>query len=141
MIVVLDTHVILSALLSSHGAPAEIIRRWAADEVEVVTSPPLLTELERALAYPQVKKYLKFSPEEIETFLTRLKTVATAVEPHLTLNVVEQDPDDNRVLECALAGRAAYIVSGKRHLLELKEYQQMVILTPVEFLAALKLIG
>lgn len=139
MIVVLDTNVIISALLSTQGAPAEIIRRWEADEFEVVTSPPLLAELERALTYPQVKKYLKFSPAEIETFLTHLKTVATIVEPELTLNVIVQDPADNRVLECAVAGEAAYIVSGNTHLLELKEYQQIVILNPVGFLSTLKL--
>jgi hypothetical protein len=54
---------------------------------------------------------------------------------------VTNDPDDNRVLECALVGGASYIVSGNTHLLELGEYRQIVILNPVGFLAALKLEG
>lgn len=141
MIVLLDTNIIISALLSSKGPPAEIIRRWQADEFGVVTSPALISELEQALGYPQVRKYLKLSQEEIEGFLKRFTTVASVVPPQVTLDMIEKDPADNRVLECALAGGAAYIVSGNHHLLELKEYRQVVILNPRSFLAALDLAG
>lgn len=141
MIVILDTNVIISSLLSSKGAPAEIIRRWEAGEFDVATSPPLINELVRVLTYERVRKYLKFSDEEIDTFLKRLRTTATVVDPEITVEVVQDDPDDNRVLECALVGGASYIVSGNTHLLELKEYRQIVILNPVGFLAALKLEG
>jgi len=141
MIVVLDTNVIISSLLSAKGPPAEVIRRWEAGEFDVVTSPALISELERALTYPRVRKYLKFSDEEIEAFLKHLKTTAIVVEPQMALDVVEDDPDDNRVLECAVAGDATYIVSGNTHLIDLKTYEQIVILNPVGFLAALKLAG
>ncbi len=141
MIVVLDTNVIISALLSTKGAPAEIFRRLEANQFDVVTSPPLISELERALTYPRVKKYLKFSPAEINTFLKRLRTAAIVVDPQITVDVIEKDAADNRVLECALAGGASYIVSGNTHLLELKGYQQMVILNPRGFLAVLDLEG
>jgi putative PIN family toxin of toxin-antitoxin system len=139
MIVVLDTNVIISSLLSSKGAPAEIIKRWEADEFDVAISPPLIDELNRALTYPRVRKYLKASEEELEAFLKHLRTAAIVVEPQMTVDVIQQDPDDNRVLECALAGGASYIVSGNTHLLELKEYEHIVILNPVGFLATLKL--
>ena len=141
MIVVLDTNVIISSLLSSKGAPAEIINRWEAGEFDVVISSPLITELERVLTYERVRKYLKFSDEEIAAFLKNLRATAIVVEPEITLDVVKDDPDDNRVVECALAGGASYIVSGNTHLLELKEYNQIIILNPVGFLAALKLRG
>ena len=141
MIVVLDTNVIISSLLSSKGAPAEIINRWEANEFEVLTSPPLITELERALTYPRVRQYLTSSPDEIVAFLKRWRTVTTLVEPQMSLDVIDKDPDDNRVLECALAGGASYIVSGNDHLVELKEYQGIIILNPVAFVAVLKLGG
>jgi len=131
MIVVLDTNVIISSLLSAKGPPAEVIRRWEAGEFDVVTSPALISELERALTYPRVRKYLKFSDEEIEAFLKHLKTTAIVVEPQMALDVVEDDPDDNRVLECAVAGDATYIVSGNTHLIDLKTYEQIVILENV----------
>lgn len=139
MIVVLDTNVIISAFLSSRGAPAEIIRRWENGEFEVVTSPPLITEFKRALTYPQVRKYLHYSDQEVIDILNRFRAVATVIEPTINLNVIERDPDDNRVLECAVTGNASYIVSGDDHLLTLAEYQNIVILNPVGFLATLKL--
>lgn len=140
MIVVLDTNVLISALLSATGAPAEIIRRWEAEEFDVAISPALITEFEQALNYPRVRKYLNLSSKEIDAFLKRLKTVAIVVEPPMTLNVIKADPDGDRVLECALAGGATYIVSGNSHLLDLQEYEQIVILNPAGFLAALDLV-
>jgi predicted nucleic acid-binding protein len=53
------------------------------------------------------------------------------------LRVVTDDPDDDRILECALAGKANVIVSGDRHLLKLKEYQRMAIMRPVDFFRTL----
>ena len=125
MLVVLDTNVIVSALLSSHGPPAEIIRHWEAERFEVLTSPAMLAELERVLAYPQIVRYLKLSQDEIVAFLRRMRTVAMVIEPTVTLEVIEADPDDNRVLECAVAGGASYIVSGDQHLLGLGECNEV----------------
>jgi len=139
VIVVLDTNVIVSSVLSPTGSPAEIIRRWEANEFDLVTSHPLLAELEDVLTYQRVSKYFKEPEEKINALLRRLRTVAAVVVPQLTLDVVKQDPPDNRVLECAVAGGASYIVTGDRHLLDLKEYQGIVILNPAGFLAVLKL--
>jgi hypothetical protein len=97
----------------------------------------LISEFRRVLDYPRVRRYLKQSPEEIEIFLKRLSFVAVVVEPEITLNVIDEDPADNRVLECAVVGNAAYIVSGNFHLLNLKEYQQIMVLNPKDFLAML----
>jgi predicted nucleic acid-binding protein len=67
-----------------------------------------------------------------------LGKVATFVDPQIKLDVIEDDPDDNRVLECALTGGATYIISGDTHLLNVKEYQGIVILSPAGFLTLLK---
>ena len=139
MIVVLDTNIIISSLLSSKGAPAEIIRRWEAEEFEVVTSLPLLQELQRALTYEQVTRYLKQSQEQIDAFVKRLGVAATLVEPPEDLDAVADDPDDNRVLECAVAGGASFIVTGDAHLLNLGVYQGITILRPRDFLSVLEL--
>ncbi|MGC9522637.1 MAG: putative toxin-antitoxin system toxin component, PIN family [Anaerolineae bacterium] len=136
MIVVLDTNVIVSALLSPTGPPAEIINRWEADAYQVATSPPLLTELERVLRYPRVRKVLG-APQRAVSLVQRLKHVAIVVEPQTTPNVIENDPADDRVLACAVAAGAAYIVSGDEHLLRLKQYRGITILQPAAFLAAL----
>jgi len=139
MVIVLDTNVIVSGLLSPSGPPAEIINHWETDRFEVVTSSPLLNELERVLHYPRVQRYLKRSPDEVAAFVNRFSRVTTVVEPQLTLEVIKEDPDDNRVLESAADGRASYIVSGDEHLLDLKKYNEIVILKPAEFLTFLDL--
>lgn len=139
MLIVLDTNVIISALLSSQGNPAEIIRRWEAGEFDIATSPPLLYELERALNYERVQTYLKLSQEEINQFLNHFQATAITVEPQISLEIVKKDPYDNRVLECALAAGAAFILSGDEHLLELKEHEGVVILSPAGFITVLSL--
>jgi len=139
MIVVLDSNVIISALLSPGGAPAQIINRWEADAFRVVASAPLLAELQQALKYPRVAKHLKLSDKALSALIGHFAIAAAIVEPRNTLEIVEDDPNDNRVLECAAAGGAAYIVTGDNHLLELKEYRGIVILPPFSFLALLEL--
>ena len=139
MIVVLDTNVIVSAYLSAEGPPAEIIRRWEADVIEVATSSPLLVELERVLNYTHIRKYFKDPQENIETFIRTFRRVAIKVEPPDKLDIVKDDPSDNRVLECAVSSGAAYIITGDKHLLGLKELEGIVILSPTGFLTALEL--
>jgi putative PIN family toxin of toxin-antitoxin system len=64
MIVVLDTNIIVSALLSTSGPPAEIMRRWEADEFSGITSPPILDELAHVINYPKITNLLDLSHEE-----------------------------------------------------------------------------
>jgi len=59
---VLDPNVLISALLSPAGAPAELFTRWFAGEFELVVSPALLEELERALVYPEIRRLLRMTP-------------------------------------------------------------------------------
>lgn len=139
MRVVLDTNVILSSTLSQSGPPAEIIRRWYNREFEVALSSPLLAEIARTFTYPRIQKSLKLSPEELERFLQTLRSSTILVEPTVTLQVIEDEPD-NRVLECAVAAQADYIVSGNtRHLVALQTYEGIAIVTPATFLAILQL--
>src|SRR3990170_3646089 len=138
MIVLLDTNVIISALLSPEGNPAKIVQRWEADEFELATSPALLQEIERALSYARVRAKIKLSEQELETFLRKFRSSKVNVEPLETLGLIKKDPADDRVLECALAARAAYLVTGDNHLLELKEHAEVVILPPAGFLVLLE---
>ncbi|MDY6846581.1 MAG: putative toxin-antitoxin system toxin component, PIN family [Chloroflexota bacterium] len=139
MIVVLDTNVIISALLSAGGSPAQIIDLWEAGVFDVAISTPLLDELKRALDYPQVKKYQKMTPDELNMLLGRWSTISIYVEPEEALEVVADDPDDNRVLECAIAAKASYIISGDKHLLDLGEYRGIEVLPPAGFIVLLNL--
>lgn len=139
MIVVLDTNILISALLSPDGAPARVVSLWEEGRFDVGVSPALVSELERALSYSKVRRYLKNPDRTIPTFLERLQFAAITTEPTEFFNAVEGDPDDNRVLECALGAGARYIITGDRHLLVLKEFRGIYILSPAEFLTLIDL--
>lgn len=141
MIIVLDTNVIVSGLLSPGGPPARILEAWEKDQFDVAVSVPLLEELKRALAYPRVRKAMKRSPEWIGDLLRRLSASSIVVESTKTVEVIREDPDDNRVLECAAGARAAYVVSGDEHLVSLESWQGIMILTPAAFLRLLEAAG
>lgn len=112
-----------------------LYQRCRAGELRLVISPGLLAELERVLRYPR----LGFAEEEIEAFISDLLEHAVTVSPSQAVEVVEEDPDDDRIIECALAAGARWIVSGDRHLLGLGEYEGIKIVnaaTAINVLAA-----
>jgi putative PIN family toxin of toxin-antitoxin system len=129
--VVADTNIYISAVMFG-GLPGSVLDLGLLRAFTLVTSPPLLDELEDKLR-------VKFgvSAGDAAAIRAKLENAADVVEPHLMLDVVKDDPDDNRVLECAVVGGADYIVSGDRHLLQLKAYVGIPILTARQFLEAL----
>lgn len=110
--VVADTNIYVSALMFA-GLPGSLLDLGLLQAFILVTSPPLLDELEDKLR-------VKFgvTPQDAATIRTKLEGVADVVVPDFILDLVEDDPDDNRVLECAVAGKADYMVSGDRHFAE-----------------------
>lgn len=134
---VLDTNVAVSATISPKGPPAEIIRSWRAQSFSWVTSDPLLEELERTLRSRRLKRYLAWSDADLSEFLAHVRQAALIVTPTERIDVIKDDPADNRVLEAALAGGAEYIVTGDRHLLDLASHRGVSIVTPARFVAVL----
>ncbi|MFQ5846184.1 MAG: putative toxin-antitoxin system toxin component, PIN family [Candidatus Methylomirabilales bacterium] len=130
MRVVLDTNTFISALLFS-GTASRVVPLWQSRSITLLISKAILQEYLRALAYPK----FRLSDQEIrgvieEKLLPSVETVQ--VKKHLT--VVLRDPEDNKFLECAVAGRAKYLVTGDRDLLELGSYRGIMILPVGEFL-------
>ena len=128
----------VSGLISSQGAPAEILARWRDEAFDVVVSPAILNELERVLQYPRLRQRYNLQDGDIQRFIQLLGEFAVEVVPAEELEVVKADAADNRYLECALAGGATVIVSGDRHLLDLGQYGAIQILSPAGFLAFLE---
>jgi putative PIN family toxin of toxin-antitoxin system len=114
--VVLDPNVVIAALLSRSGAPAEILRKWLAGEVEVVVSELLLAELARALGYSKLRS--RVSETERKQLDAVLRRGARLVpDPPVGANR-SSDPGDDYLLALAEA-EGALLVSGDHHLLEL----------------------
>jgi putative PIN family toxin of toxin-antitoxin system len=139
MQVVLDANVLISAVISSRGAPAQILRLWEEERFDLVVSQPILEELERVIHYPRIQQRYDLPEDDVARFLQLIRSGAIVVEPNVEIAAIERDPSDNRYLECAIEAGASYIVSGDQHLLELGEFRGIVILPPAAFLAVLRL--
>lgn len=129
---VLDVNILISALLSRRGTPAQLITRWLAGEFELVVSDALLGELERALGYPKLRS--RIPAPEAQRFVGALRRSACVVVDPDVVPPRSADPGDDYLL--ALAAQAsAILVSGDRHLLDLSE--QFPVRSSQRFLQAL----
>ena len=129
---VLDPNVLIASLLSRSGAPAQIVSRWLAGELELVVSEVLLAELGRALAYPKIRK--RIAEDEAGAFVELLReAVRLAPDPEAPARR-SADPGDDYLLALAQAERAV-LVTGDQHLLALAG--ELPIRTPRAFLDAL----
>ena len=111
------------------GTPHEIFQKCIEGHFELYLSPPLLSEIRKVLTYHK----FDFSRDEIDEFLSILIEAANIVEPETAVNLISPDPSDNRVLECAIAANCEYIISGDKHLLKIRDFENIEILSPEEF--------
>lgn len=133
MRVVLDTNVLVSALLITASVPAQLISLWRQGRFDLLTAPAQLDELMRVTRYPKIRTRLQ--PALAGRLVNELRDLAVIVE---TLPVVDASPDpyDNYLLSIASGGRADYLVTGDKHdLLALKKYDNTLIVPVRDFLA------
>ena len=139
MRVVLDANVYVSSLLTQRGNAKQIMDLFEVGEFDLIVSEPILAEIERVLGYSHIAKIHRKSEDEIKAYVEHLQETAELVAPTITLDA-SPDETDNRYIECAVEGKADYLVTGdKKHLLPLKEYEGVQVLSPASFLAILKL--
>jgi len=135
MRVVLDTGILIAALITKNTPPDLIYQAWRKKKFELITSEWQLSEFRRVSRYPKLRKYL--IPSEAGNMINGLRYQALVLTDLPTLEV-SQDPDDNPVLAMAVAGEADFLVSGdKRDLLALKIIEKTKIVTARNFLTEL----
>jgi putative PIN family toxin of toxin-antitoxin system len=132
--VVIDTNVFVSGL-TFKGKPREVLDLVWRGDIEACISSFILKELEETL-----KKDFGWDRDQIKHTVEKIKAKTILIRPKNRVSVIKEKDDDNRILECAIEGRVQYLISGDRkHLLPLKEYQRIKILSPAEFLKLLLL--
>ncbi len=131
--VVLDTNTLISGLLWD-GNEAKVIEKAEKQEIRFFISSHILKELEGVLKRRKFSKKLEGKEYTVEKAVAKIALIATLIEPGNKINVIKEDPDDNRVLECAVSAQASVIVSGDNHLLSLKTYAGIDIITASELL-------
>ncbi|MBP7338394.1 putative toxin-antitoxin system toxin component, PIN family [Niveispirillum sp.] len=134
MRVILDTNVLLSALISGHGAPDQIYGAWRAARFELVTSEMQLDEVRRASRYPKLKVVLQ--PHRVGAMINNMQRALVLTKlPPLPEEIAVDDPHDTFLAAAALLSSADYLVTGDRRagLLRLGHIGRTWILTPSQF--------
>jgi putative PIN family toxin of toxin-antitoxin system len=130
---VLDVNVLVSGLLSRAGAPGRLIALWLGGAFELVVSEALLTELDRALAYPKLREHI--GREDAAAFIDLLRSTASMFADAEHADHVSRDPGDDYLVALATAS-ASILVSGDNDLLVLAA--ELPIQPPPAFLGLLE---
>jgi putative PIN family toxin of toxin-antitoxin system len=120
---VYDTNILISAFIG-RGVPHKVLDAVYAGKVRLVISPDMLIEFEDVISRPK----FKYSEKNIRRILTVIFKVSKVVEPDFSVDIVKEDPSDNRVIEAAISGKVQYIVTGDSHLLSLKNVEKKLFL-------------
>ena len=128
---VLDTNVYFSAF-THKGPPFRIWQEAVKRSFILLVSPVILREIAGVL-----REDLQWQATDIVAHLKLVARIAEIISPKVSLQVIAEDPADDRILECALAGGADLIVSGDRHLRKLRSFRGIGIVQPSDFLRTL----
>ena len=129
---VVDTNILISALLAGTSLPAQLILLWREGRFDLLTSAAQLDELRRVTRYPKIRERL--APALAGRLINDIRDLAVLL-PALPVVTASPDPDDNYLLAMAAAGSADFLVTGdKRDLLALRLFEGTRILTVRDFL-------
>ena len=127
---VLDTNVLISSVIST-GTPHNVVVAGFQGEYQIVVSVATLTEFrETLLKYPD---RFHMDEDEIQREVETIRYFAEFVKPEEDINAVDDDPDDDKFLEVAVAGNVDYLGSGDQHLLDLNSFRGINIVPPRAF--------
>ena len=128
--VVIDTNVVISALLFG-GVPGRLITVWQRGIIRPAASKEIIDEYLHVLTYPK----FELSEEEINYLLYQeIIPYFDVIDAHPGPRIIKKDPENDKFIRCASAANAKYIISGYRHLLALKAFQKIKILSPADFI-------
>lgn len=133
-----DANVFVSAFMRPDSAPRRVLEKFLDGSFDLLLAPEIVAQLERALGYEKVQRYLGVSTDEIEASIVALQTSAVPVVPKHVPRGGPDDPDDDIYIAVALEGMADYIVSGDKHLLDLGSHEGIAIVTAAAFVALIE---
>lgn len=132
--IVIDTNVFISAILF-RGPTSRLVSLWQKNAVSVLMSSEVLKEYAKALGYPK----FKLTKSDTRGILEQeLLPYVYPLKIKRSLHIITEDPSDNKFLELAVTGKADFILSGDKHLLDLNNFRGIKIISPAEFFALFK---
>ena len=130
MRIVLDTNVFISGIFWEGNFCSKIIDKWKNEEFELVSSIEIIEELLNTLKHFKIQ----LDEETIESWRNIIIERVIIAKSSERLDVIKEDPDDNKFLETEIAGKADFIITQDNHLLKVKKLNNIMILNPEEFL-------
>jgi uncharacterized protein len=132
---VLDTNVLVSAFTRPTGRVVQLWQAARERRYRLLVSSAIIREVAHVL-----RDDFRWDERRIVQHAKLLTRAGELIFPHVALDVIRNDPDDNRILECAVEGKADVIVSGDRHLRDLKSHQGIPVVRPIDFLRTLEVV-
>jgi len=126
---VIDTNVLISSFIA-YGKPRKVLDRVFTGKVRLLTSPVILLEFEEVLS----REKFGLTKTQVQRIVSLIIRSSEAIEPKTKIILITEDPDDNKIIECAIDGRAKYIITGDSHLLKIRKYKNIMIVNPNGFL-------
>ncbi len=132
--VVIDTNVLVSALLKADSVPALILSLILEGEIVLCLSEAIALEYGDVL---EREKFKKLDRQKVNTLLSRLKSQALCVQPTIRLQAAKGDPEDNKFLECAEEAEADFFITGNIKHFPPGRFKETIILSPAQFLSVI----
>jgi len=129
MKITVDTNFLISATQWDYSVANKLLEKLLINNYEIFTTKEILDEFEEIL-----KRDFKYNNEEVKRIVDVLLQFLILIEPIRKITIVLDDPDDNKIIECALESKSDYIVSYDNHLLKIKEYKGIKIVKPEDLI-------
>lgn len=136
MRIVIDANVIISGLINNTSLSGQIIALWRLGIFDVLVSTQTHEELDRILSYTKFQKNIP--KEDRQELMMLFDTKGILVDSKIKVELVIEDPTDNKYIELAIAGSAKYLVTGDQFILKYEKYQGIEFVTPARFVAQIQ---
>ncbi len=133
-----DTNILISSSFW-YGASDLILKKVENKEVKLIISKDIINEFIDVLNSKEIQDKIKDKNLEIKRAISKIVSMSEMIYPSKNIEIIKEDISDNKILECALEGKVDYIITYDKHLLKLKEFGSIKIITPEEFLEKLKI--
>ena len=133
MKVVLDTNIWLSAIVW-RGESTKIIEAAINKKIEIIISEEILSEIIDVLNRAKFKDFTEDKKEKIEDLIRVILSISKLIKIKTKIDIINEDPKDNIILETAIDGKAEYIISYDNHLINMIQYKDVKMITPTKFL-------
>ena len=132
MKVTVDTNFLISATQWDYSVAHKLLKKLILSDAEIFTTQNILDEIAEVL-----ERDFEYSKDEAKNIIEKILLFAKLIKPKQKVDVIKDDPDDNKVIECAIESSSDYIITYDGHLLKLKEYKGIKIVKPEEILKEL----